>query len=184
MAGTPNALSQLIWKRNAGVLDYVPISTGKPEAGGGQKKRFEKVDMGFCCCFQSSDCSKIIFISRDDRLGRFWNWFWGWIAAKKKFVNLSCICTKGKVVLGSARGAWRRLFWKVRSELRKSMRPTTVQKFTYDVYSYSQNFDEGCWKNDQDLYSSAHKFASAAINNGPNGEVVRQHCVGEQEMMQ
>ena len=45
-----------------------------------------------------------------------------------------------------SRGTWRHVFYKVRSEFRKllgSDRLPTTQTFSYDSFSYAQNFDDG-----------------------------------------
>eukprot|EP01018_Ginkgo_biloba_P033979 Gb_41760 [translate_table: standard] len=145
--------AKMVWNRNVG--QYVPISAAQEHDQLGKRKRLDSLDVG--CCFHSADDIDSSSNSREalGRLDRMWQCLWGWISVKKKGL---CFCTKGKLMLRYARSAWRHLFWKLRAEFRKMMNPRPIQRFKYDALSYAQNFDDGCWK-DQEIHPVSLRFA-------------------------
>lgn len=81
-------------------------------------------------------------------LRKWWDWGWAWVLSKRPtFAKDLEMNEEETALLGChSKGTWRHVFYKVRSEFRRLVRsdhlPTT-QRFSYDSFSYAQNFDDG-----------------------------------------
>ncbi|XXG56684.1 hypothetical protein AAC387_Pa03g4033 [Persea americana] len=79
---------------------------------------------------------------------KWWDLGWSWIMSRRPtFARDLEMNDEENSLLGfQSRGTWRHVFYKVRSEFRKllgSDRLPTTQTFSYDSFSYAQNFDDG-----------------------------------------
>ncbi|KAF7143319.1 hypothetical protein RHSIM_Rhsim05G0044800 [Rhododendron simsii] len=87
--------------------------------------------------------------SAGSSIKEWWNWGVGWILSKKPtFAKDLEMNEHESSLLGSnAKGTWRHVFYKVRSEFRKLVggdnNLVLPQTFRYDSVAYSKNFDNG-----------------------------------------
>ncbi|RWR82872.1 hypothetical protein CKAN_01160800 [Cinnamomum micranthum f. kanehirae] len=81
-------------------------------------------------------------------LRKWWDLGWSWILSRKPtFARDIEMNEEETTTLGcQSKGTWRHVFYKIRSEFRRlvgSDHLPTTQRFRYDSFSYSQNFDDG-----------------------------------------
>lgn len=122
---------------------YVPVTNHMED----RKGYLHHHQFGGCCCYRRSaevDSSECQISRTSNRV------------LLERAVLSVCLCFegKGKMMLGCARAALKRVLKRIRAELRgirkkKAARP--IQRFQYDALSYAQNFDDGSWK-DHDYY--------------------------------
>ena len=69
---------------------------------------------------------------------------WGkTISSSGSGVALGCVGRRGPVVLCCGLYFLRQLVWKLKSQWKHSLRRQSRVQYSYDPYSYSQNFDDG-----------------------------------------
>ncbi|KAL5705973.1 hypothetical protein ACHQM5_024193 [Ranunculus cassubicifolius] len=75
---------------------------------------------------------------------KWWDWGWAWILTKKPtFAQDLEMNEEESALLGfHNKGSWRHVFYKVKSELKRLV-GSTPNGYSYDSYSYAQNFDDG-----------------------------------------
>ncbi|KAJ8513631.1 hypothetical protein OPV22_004065 [Ensete ventricosum] len=81
-------------------------------------------------------------------LRRWWDSWWGWIRSRKPaFARDTEMNEVETAALGwRTNGSWRHIFYRVRSEMGKLMRPDvlpTTQPWRHDSFSHARNFDDG-----------------------------------------
>ncbi|KAI4318591.1 hypothetical protein MLD38_032272 [Melastoma candidum] len=85
-------------------------------------------------------------IGSGESLRSWWDWGWSWILSRKPVFarDLELNEEEAKAIGSSSRGSWRHVFYKVRSEIRRLIRPDHAvlpQTCRYDSFSYRNNFD-------------------------------------------
>ncbi|KAG7975615.1 hypothetical protein I3843_06G108900 [Carya illinoinensis] len=78
---------------------------------------------------------------------KWWDWGWSWIISRKPIFaeDLEMNEEESKMLGSHSKGSWRRVFYKVRFEIRKlvgSERVGLPQTYRYDSYNYSKNFED------------------------------------------
>ncbi|GLJ35243.1 hypothetical protein SUGI_0709170 [Cryptomeria japonica] len=66
-----------------------------------------------------------------------------WLSAKKASFYRSVIMDDNEAMLGCCRLSWRHVFWRIRAELKRMIKPRSAPRLGYDPLSYAQNFDDG-----------------------------------------
>eukprot|EP01018_Ginkgo_biloba_P030587 Gb_14899 [translate_table: standard] len=82
---------------------------------------------------------------------RLWQWRWRW----RKSAD-------GQGLIAGSCGGWMNILCKTKKMVMTSStsrQPATASKFKYDALSYAQNFDDGCWQDEECSRSFSSRFA-------------------------
>ncbi|KAK4761335.1 hypothetical protein SAY87_006228 [Trapa incisa] len=133
---------------------FLPLSSSQSSSSGLLRRRLSSIHVPLSA---SSAASWALHRSKylpaiETRTGstirKWWDSAWSWVLSRKSIFSndLETNDEETRLVGSQSRGSWRRIFYKVRAEIRRlvgSDRVGLPQSYRYDSVDYSKNFDDG-----------------------------------------